>query len=91
MNLFEFAELLMTTDKKQCFYEMVINDKYCALGVLNSALSLSLKDLELTKQFIWVCLDFRLLTGFSISYTNDIKRWSFPRIGEYLLCSLLPG
>ena len=90
VNLYSYAKMLINTGKEQCFNDMFINDKCCALGVLVLELKKDLSDIDITKPTIQTCHDFRKATGLSITEVNDIKRWSFARIGEYLLCSLLP-
>ena len=86
MNLYDYAELLMHTKKDQCYHRLIEGDKCCALGLIMVEAT-KIKSLYNTQD---LTINFLCVTNKRVTYFNDDEKWSFARIGEYLLCCLLP-
>lgn len=90
MKLLEFAELLETTDKVQCFGQLISQDgkQCCALGVAANRIY---PDLNTLTQGVYdnteLCDledDCGDVTGHSVLQLNDRKKLSFKKIANLI-------
>ena len=85
MTLLEFADILETTDKEQCFKAMFQGEKCCALGLARLHLCHPTEAREIyknNKEVTTLISDFFNLCDVNIVTVNDVYRWDFKQIAQ---------